>query len=370
MKSDSENRAVEPEMQERLLENTAVRFLQQRSVQGSGASADSELEQWLQADPKHSEAYAKIQRAWGAMDQLANDPGIERARRAALADASFRARSRRRWLWLATAAVVVLALPLVYLVATNRWSATLWQDAHVAIKQYASGTGETRVISLADNSRVSLDAQSRIAVDYSPQQRRVKLLEGQAYFDVAVDATRPFDVQAGGKTIAALGTAFNVELMDDRMLVTLTEGRVAVSNAADRNSDTARSNPQDNSSKVYNLEPGQQLIAWHNGMVNVQEKVDLNKITAWRQGKLIFDGDDLALAIIRMNRHSHIKIVIPDGAPGSEVLLKSGQQDSEYAVSGIFDAGDTMAFVQAVEYYFPIKADRVRYDLIELHRSK
>src|SRR5690606_37958963 len=71
---------------------------------------------------------------------------------------------------------------------------------------HATGIGEQRSLALADGSRIELNARSRIKIRYTDQQRRVELLEGQAFFDIASDKNRPFIVDTGGSSIRAVGT--------------------------------------------------------------------------------------------------------------------------------------------------------------------
>ena len=75
-----------------------------------------------------------------------------------------------------------------------------------------TATGESRTVTLADGSQVNLSGGSAIGVDITSEERRVRLLSGEAFFDVAHDAARPFTVEAGEARIVVLGTAFDVAL--------------------------------------------------------------------------------------------------------------------------------------------------------------
>jgi FecR protein len=77
-------------------------------------------------------------------------------------------------------------------------------------------------VTLADGSHVELNSQSAIAIHYDAGQRRVRLLEGEAWFEVSPDPVRPFVVEASGGTVTALGTAFNVDAEKERAHVTVT----------------------------------------------------------------------------------------------------------------------------------------------------
>src|SRR5690606_15701139 len=93
---------------------------------------------------------------------------------------------------------------------------------------YSTGIGQRSTVTLQDGSIVELNAQTRIKVAFGAERRSVQLLDGQAIFRVAKDASRPFVVHAGDREIIALGTAFDVRLDPSAMRVTLLEGKVAV----------------------------------------------------------------------------------------------------------------------------------------------
>ncbi len=81
-----------------------------------------------------------------------------------------------------------------------------------AAVKYVTGAGQKSTVTLADGSRVILDANSTLDVAFAERQRAVRLLNGHAFFDVAHDPGRPFTVQAAGRVVTALGTQFDVKL--------------------------------------------------------------------------------------------------------------------------------------------------------------
>jgi len=95
---------------------------------------------------------------------------------------------------------------------------------------YSTAPGERRTLTLTDGSTVELNARSRIRVAYSSTGRDVELLEGQALFKVARSPSRPFVVHSGDSSVRAVGTQFDVNRSHGAMIVTVVEGRVAVTN--------------------------------------------------------------------------------------------------------------------------------------------
>src|SRR3546814_19320188 len=78
---------------------------------------------------------------------------------------------------------------------------------------YRTVSGERRLITLEDGSKISLDARSEVRVRYSKDARRLELLGGQARFDVAHDSRRPFSVRARDPLVIATGTAFTNDMV-------------------------------------------------------------------------------------------------------------------------------------------------------------
>jgi len=199
---------------------------------------------------------------------------------------------------------------------------------------FATAVGEHSTIPLQDGSTVVLDTSSKIQLSFTPVERAVRLIRGQALFEVAKNPSRPFVVYAGDRRIVALGTSFDVRLQDASVRVTLVEGRVAV----DRVSAPAFSRPTE-------LTPGQQLIASPSSPVEVHH-ADMASVTSWREGRLMFSDEPLAAAVAEVNRYSRTKIVLADPALAS------------LRISGVFRTGQITGFVAALETRFPLQIRR------------
>jgi transmembrane sensor len=344
---------------ERLFEEASEWFLRLRAADPA-SDVHAQLEAWCAQHPMHESTYRKVVAAWETVGANAAAPeflvvrrdALERGRRAARGRWNDSARHRRWAGW--TAGLAATAACLVLLVSVRSW------QARDRVQVYETAVGETRALTLPDNSRVTLDAESRVTVAYSADIRLVELSEGQAQFDVAKDPRRLFKVKVGNETVIAHGTAFNIEQRDDQVSVTLIEGRITVTEGEHA---PAAAQP-DLSAAVravvatHELAPGQQLIIKKNGQVETRRNVSLEPVTAWRRGKIILQNEALSEACVRMNRYSRIKIHVQDKAVAS------------LGVSGVFEAGDTGAFVEALESLFGIKALRIGNDSILLARAE
>jgi transmembrane sensor len=278
---------------------------------------------WQAQGPQYVRAYEEASLAWTTVGENSLAPTLLAMRREALERTG---RYTRRWnrRGLAAGLAALIVVPLAILFVTS--------GSAPPEQQFETGRGEQRVIVLADGSRMSLDAMTQVKVIYGHAERRVTLASGRANFDVARDLARPMNVQAGPRTVTALGTVFTVEREPHDVVVTLVEGRVAVTS--------------DNRSRsLIEMNPRQQLRIADDGAITMREGLDPVLALAWREGKLIFDDEPLADVVATMNNYVTIPIVV-EGRAGA------------LRVSGVFKAGDTPAFVEAIESLFPVEVLR------------
>lgn len=281
------------------------------------------LREWLGMSGDHRHAYDRIERAWAIAGTAAEDPALRTP--GAPDPESEEAPAPQRWRVLAMAASLLLAVTIGWSALDNGLFGTgAPQQSEQQV--FRTGTGQRTMITLPDKSVVTLDAETAVRIDESARERRVELLGGRAFFRVAKDPLRPFIVVAGGKSVRALGTAFEVSFDNGNMVVTLAEGKVRVAEAA----------PGSKPGNSTEMVPGAQLVI---GVDNnwTMSRVDVEKETSWTDGRLIFMGDPLSDAIAEMNRYSDRKIVFKDGTiPAKDVV-------------GVFKSGDIDGFVKALE---------------------
>ncbi|MBG0810558.1 FecR domain-containing protein [Methylosinus sp. H3A] len=204
---------------------------------------------------------------------------------------------------------------------------------------FLTGPGETRQATLADGSRIELDARSAVALHFGPTQRRVTLLEGEAWFDVAPDPARPFIVEAAGGTATALGTAFIVSLEDGKARVTVTSHRVRVASAG---------------GEVV-VEEGRQSAYAARETAAAPEPVDLARATAWRRGKLMFENRTLGEVVRALGRYHRGFVYFLDPT------LKARR------VTGVFNAQDPIAALDEIETSLGLHATHVTKYLTIVH---
>lgn len=307
------------------------------------------LDARLASDPKFAEVFRQTQESWDAVGRHATSPELLALREQAIARG--RQASARRWSlpgarsgnlrnWAAAAAILVVC-------------GIIWQLSPYGYEPgyYKTGLGEQKVVELSDHSHIALDARTRLRVKFSADARIVELLEGQAQFSVAKDPARPFKVEAGSKTIVAVGTIFDVEYVDSQVHVAMVEGKVAVL-SQDQSGSVGGSKPSTPS--PIELSAGEALSVRADGAAIVLPKADIEAATAWRQGKVIFRDQTLAEAVHRLNRYSRQQVIVDDPAL------------AQLKVSGVFDSGDAQAFAEAMQAYLPVVADFAQGSAIHL----
>jgi transmembrane sensor len=197
----------------------------------------------------------------------------------------------------------------------------------------ATGPSEQRIVDLSDGSQVTLNANSRVVVQFDEGVRKITLKRGEALFDVAKDRARPFVVIAGDRKVIAVGTSFEVrreEPTGSTFAVTLMEGRVAIEPISWPNA-----LPSAAAGGVKLLNPGQRL-RFTGERNETLDSPSIEKVTAWRRGELIFDDASLSDAAAEFNRY------------GTRRLAIEGPAARTLRVGGVFGIRDPYSFAQSM----------------------
>ncbi|BBK43046.1 iron dicitrate transporter FecR [Allostella vacuolata] len=301
---------TEPQAPDDAIEETAIRwFVTLRDGDASDADRARHAE-WLATSPLHRAQWREVCQLWSGLDQLAP---------------AGRDRPRPAW---ARGRAVALAASLL-LACAGAWSLAppgLFADER-------SGIGERRTVALADGSTVELGTGSALSIRFGGTERRVVLHRGQGYFAVAPEADRPFVVEAGGGTVTAVGTAFDVRVDggEPRVDVAVAEGVVAVSAGP---------------GTAVRIGPGQG-VHYGYGAVAAPVAVDLAEATAWRGDRLVFHDRPLGQVVRDLERYRWGRILVLDPALAAT------------PVTGVFNAGRTDAALDTIARTLPVRLIRV-----------
>lgn len=204
-----------------------------------------------------------------------------------------------------------------------------WQGTTVSgSMSITTALGEHRSVLLSDGSTVTLNTDSHVRLDLNAKTRDVRLVRGEALFEVAKDPNRPFRVYSDNVVVQAIGTEFTVYRHDDETRVTVVEGRVLV------DWDTVAAAPSVAPPPSVQLGAGMQVAVVKDDPQLIPVMANLEKAKAWTDRRLIFDRETVADIVAEFNRYNREQLICGDPSLGSRRL------------GGVFNANDPDEFIE------------------------
>jgi transmembrane sensor len=293
---------------------------------------EREFRVWQASSPAHREAFERCTDVWQDVPRVGLATayeGLASERAASVRSRSGMREAARRW---------IIASAVAGAVAVGAVLVLHWHDENA----YRTKVGEQRLVVLEDGSRMLLNTDTRLHVDFASAQRTVDVSRGEAFFEVSKDPRRPFVVRIAGSEVVAVGTAFSVRYAPvshaaDELAVTLVEGQVKVRPARGKAGD-ALAPPQPVLMKagdrlLLDRQPGRAVSQ----VVARLDRPDVGRVLAWKRNETVFDDTSLADAVAEMNRYNRTPIVLLDG------LESAGLR-----VSGLFRTSDSTGFANAI----------------------
>lgn len=274
---------------------------------------------WCETSPEHQRAAHAAEQLWERLGSALQRPAP---------------RTRR---------LPVLGL----LLALGLGSGLTWQGSEQGwLADQRTGLGERRTLQLADGSQLELAPQTRVDIDLDGSQRLLRLYSGELYVQVAADPQRPFEVEAAGGRIRALGTAFDVRRKAEDVHVVVTEHAVRVSLLANGAAQTAE------------VQEGQGLDYGPNGL-SQPYAVDKSAETAWRRDRLVFNNRSLGDVLDEMRPYHPGLIWVRDAS------LR------QLPVTGIVGTDDLAAQLKLLQQSLPVRIRKLPWlTLIERDTSR
>ena len=327
-----------------ILEEAAIWHARMREPEEDDArraEKQREFGDWLAADPRHAQALDETERLWDALERpveqaMTEEQAMDRQPHQGTVPEHIRSGLTRLGTpWLLGSLLVPRAGALVACLLVMFAAGTVWHDdISVALtSDYATAVGERRPVALADGSKIVLNTDSAIAVALGPAARHVRLLKGEAWFDVASDTARPFTVETPQGTVEVTGTGFDVRHHDGVTVVSLAEGRVEL---------TTQARP---ASRVV-LAPGQQARLSAVG-ISAPVPFDRVAVTAWLRGQMVFYDTPLPEVLAELNRHRSGRIVVLDN------------DLDRLKITGVFETDDPDAALSVIEDTLPVRLTRL-----------
>lgn len=304
----------------------AAAWLARRDAGEWQPSDQAALDDWASACTANRIALLRLQAVWDKADRLraiAGSIAIVPEPETEL-HSEFGRALRRRWyapLTAVAAAIAAVAAPLLLI------------DERAEV--YATPVGGFQRLPLADGSRVEINTDTRLELRFSEEERRVELDQGEAFFDVASDRTRPFVVSTGGYRVIAVGTAFSVRKLGGTVAVIVTEGRVRLERGG---------GPEG---------PGNSALVSAGHVVNVSEAVavvrpapaeTLAESLSWRDGLLVFNDQPLGEVAAEFNRYNRRQLLVDPSA-------------ADVVVGGSFRATNLEGFLRLLEHGFGVRPE-------------
>jgi transmembrane sensor len=293
------------------IEAAAARWLARHDAGPLDEADTRAFDDWCAGDPRRLGAFVRLQAVSARLDRAGALSGMP-------------VRPRRSWVYPAAGIAAALALAV--------WPASYVVHDMLHTQRFSTDIGQQYRAALPDGSLVELNTATKVAVELKPNAREVRLPRGEAVFEVARDARRPFVVKTKLAEVHATGTVFSV-CTEKGLEVAVREGAVEVFREG---------------MLVARVSAGETFSMSKDGQVVSHEAGQGARITrelAWRDGKVAFAGETLAQAAEELNRYNREKVEIADA------------QTAAIHVGGYFRATDPEGFARALEKSFPVVAE-------------
>lgn len=291
------------------------------------ASAQAELNAWLDADLRHLGAFLKANAILVRIDRARQLPAADRAPASVL--------SRRRLLLIGS----IAASLAVIAVGVDRF----WDRTHEDV--YATQLGETKLVALSDGSQITLNTSSKAIVRYTTERRGITLVEGEALFDVAKNKARAFVVEARGIEVRAVGTSFSVLSLPGRPFeVQVREGVVRIERPH---------------AQPFLLPATKRATIGPDGAVTIEAltATTLAQDMAWQSGHIFLQNRTLASAAREFARYSRTQIILDDPAVANST------------VTGLYQSSDPVGFAKAAAISLDLNVDVKDHEVRLSHKG-
>lgn len=272
----------------------------------------SDLDNWLIESASNAVAFLRVENAWERMDRLK-----------ALQQPTKPQKKVGPLLKIA-AAISIVAVVGAVLMQTQ---------SEPRVVTFATDVGGHEVLKLADGSQIELNTSTKIRTSLSGATRTVWLDEGEAYFQVKHDVSRPFIVYAAGHRLTDIGTRFLVKSAAKRVQVTLIDGEIRF--------ESAGAGVHEHSALMT---AGDVVVATADSMSVARQPISkLENQLGWRRGMLVFKHTTLGDAVEQFNRYNVHKIAIAD------------PRVANLTIDGTFGTTNTRHFAEVVQAVFGLQ---------------
>lgn len=333
------------------IETDAARWIMRLDDGDASQEDQAAFKDWLGQSEQHRSTFLRLNDLWGGLDILedlkdiaASDDVVGIVEQSRKHPARAIARNLATW-------SIAASLLMVSLIA-------FYQLEYAGINKfeadYQTTVGEQQRVVLPDGSEILLNTGTIASVDFSRAARNIYLQQGEAFFDVARDTSRPFTVSTDKGSVKALGTAFSVSLRGDSVGVVVTEGRVALSSG---NKETKGREDLDHT--LMEVTAGQSVaFAEKVERLSQVEPEFIEQELDWRDGVLGFNGEPLEQVIADISPYTSLSIEI------------DGEALKQQPIGGYFKVGEIESLFEALSLMANVKVEHVNDEQIRLYRDE
>ncbi len=286
-----------------------------------------DFEQWLSHSAENQHAWVEISLFWDELDSI-NTNDISLDFNTITHNSPFTLSTlKTKW---RSKTILAIAASLLLMVTFFPQLPTLFAD-HYTI------SGGLKQMTLSDGSKLIMNSNTALSIDYNDKNRKITLHHGEAYFDVAKDKQRPFYVQTAYGNVRALGTEFDIKSRGDTVAVTVFEHAVKIS--------------LNNGGIMESLPEGKQL-SFNNQKILSSHTVNLSRTQSWRQQQIIFLDKPLAEVLVELSYYR------------SGVIMITDKTINALTVTGIFDTQDTNIALKTIEQSLPVNITKITEKLV------
>lgn len=307
---------------------------------------ENEFKTWVTSNPIHYKTFMAMAECWDKSETfhrfyLKNSNQIPVEKKKA---------SVRRYAVAASLFFVVLIAGLVYKV----YSPQAIDDTYKVIysQSFVTHKKSSEEIRLPDGTKIKLNAGSIATLEYTSKIRKLELAAGEVYVEVAHETDRPFVVATGDRFIRAIGTAFNVEIMESQdVALIVVDGRVVIGSV-----DEQRNYLSGNTQTTVIAFGQQAILSKGKDIILAMSKSEIEQALAWKKDALVFDGQTLEQVLIELNRYTEQRIELEN------------QDLADVKITGYFKVNNIEAFFSAIENNFGIHHRLEKDNRVVLYR--
>lgn len=338
---------------QRAIEEAAALWALRLDEGNLSAADEAAFRAWYHASDLHKMAFDRLSKVWAGLDGLSDLTDL-----AAADDVKSALKSDRLVIFQQTRTrILVGAIAACFALVGILSASNAFWPANAGFEHvYQTALGEQQTVDLPDGSTVILNTDTALNVVFTSDARSVKLERGEAFFDVASDKSRPFSVDTDSGRVTAVGTAFSVRVLEEKIDVVVTHGRVALAPALLEPTETvvysAIAEPR-------NMEiTAGQAATFAQGVEALDQiaPVEIERRLDWRDGMLAFKGEPLEQVVRDISRYTDLVIEI------------DGDEIRQQPIGGYFKVGETDALLEALATLSDLEIEQVDDSRIRITR--